>query len=141
MSIKTGDTVTVNYVGSFTDGEVFDSSYDREPITFVIGQENLIAGFENSLLGKSKGDKYKVEIVADDAYGEHLEELVIKLPKAELPEDIIPEEGIMLQINTDDGDMEVQIVEVTDDLVTLDANHPLAGEDLIFDIEILEVNA
>ena len=83
--------------------------------------------------------RFTVTIPADEAYGEHLEELLMEVPVSEVPEDIKPEVGMMLQIATDDGDMEVQIVEVNDKVVVLDANHPLAGEDLTFDIEVIDV--
>ncbi|MEG1610244.1 MAG: peptidylprolyl isomerase [Bilophila sp.] len=139
MAIKDGDTVRVHYTGTFSDGEVFDSSREREPLEFTLGDESLISGFEEALIGRAKGDRFTVTIPADEAYGEHLEELLMEVPRSEVPDDITPEVGIMLQIATDDGDMEVQIVEVTDDVVILDANHPLAGEDLTFDIEVVEV--
>lgn len=139
MAIKDGDTVRVHYTGTFSDGEVFDSSREREPLEFTLGDESLISGFEEALIGRAKGDRFTVTIPADEAYGEHLEELLMEVPRSEVPEDITPEVGVMLQIATDDGDMEVQIVEVTDEIVILDANHPLAGEDLTFDIEVIEV--
>lgn len=139
MAIKDGDTVRVHYTGTFSDGEVFDSSREREPLEFTLGDESLISGFEDALIGRAKGDRFTVTIPADEAYGEHLEELLMEVPRSEVPEDISPEVGTMLQIATDDGDMEVQIVEVTDEIVILDANHPLAGEDLTFDIEVIEV--
>ena len=88
---------------------------------------------------RCSGDRFTVSIPADEAYGEHLEELLMEVPVSEVPEDIKPEVGMMLQIATDDGDMEVQIVEVNDKVVVLDANHPLAGEDLTFDIEVIDV--
>ncbi|MEG2140380.1 MAG: FKBP-type peptidyl-prolyl cis-trans isomerase, partial [Bilophila sp.] len=122
MAIKDGDTVRVHYTGTFSDGEVFDSSREREPLEFTLGDESLISGFEEALIGRAKGDRFTVTIPADEAYGEHLEELLMEVPRSEVPDDITPEVGIMLQIATDDGDMEVQIVEVTDDVVILDAN-------------------
>ena len=127
MAVKDGNTVRVHYTGTFSDGEVFDSSREREPLEFTIGDGSLIPGFEDALLGH------------DEAYGEHLEELLMEVPVSEVPEDIKPEVGMMLQIATDEGDMEVQIVEVNDKAVVLDANHPLAGEDLTFDIEVIDV--
>mgnify|MGYP000304428307 CR=1 FL=1 len=130
MAVKDGNTVRVHYTGTFSDGEVFDSSREREPLEFTIGDGSLIPGFEDALLGHNAGD---------EAYGEHLEELLMEVPVSEVPEDIKPEVGMMLQIATDDGDMEVQIVEVNDKVVVLDANHPLAGEDLTFDIEVIDV--
>ena len=138
MAIKDGDTVRVHYTGTFSDGEVFDSSREREPLEFSIGDGSLIPGFEDALIGRAKGDRFTVTIPADDAYGEHLEELLMEVPPSEVPEDIKPEVGMMLQIATDDGDMEVQI-DVNDKAVVLDANHPLAGEDLTFDIEVVDV--
>lgn len=139
MAIKNGDTVRVHYTGTFTDGEVFDSSRDREPLEFVIGEEALISGFEEAVIGHEKGDRFSVTILSEDAYGEHLEDLIMEVPRSEVPQDITPEEGMMLQIATDEGDMEVQIVEVSEDKIILDANHPLAGEDLVFDIEVIDV--
>ena len=127
MAVKDGNTVRVHYTGTFSDGEVFDSSREREPLEFTIGD------------GSNAGDRFTVTIPADEAYGEHLEELLMEVPVSEVPEDIKPEVGMMLQIATDDGDMEVQIVEVNDKVVVLDANHPLAGEDLTFDIEVIDV--
>lgn len=139
MAIKNGDTVRVHYIGSFTDGEVFDSSREREPMEFVIGEETLISGFEEALIGHEKGDRFTTTIQSEDAYGEHLDELIMEVPRSEVPADITPEVGMMLQIATDEGDMEVEIVDVSDDKLILDANHPLAGEDLVFDIEVIEV--
>ena len=139
MAVKDGNTVRVHYTGTFSDGEVFDSSREREPLEFTIGDGSLIPGFEDALLGHKAGDRFTVTIPADDAYGEHLEELLMEVPVSEVPEDIKPEVGMMLQIATDEGDMEVQIVEVNDKAVVLDANHPLAGEDLTFDIEVIDV--
>ena len=139
MAVKDGNTVRVHYTGTFSDGEVFDSSREREPLEFTIGDGSLIPGFEDALLGHNAGDRFTVTIPADEAYGEHLEELLMEVPVSEVPEDIKPEVGMMHQIATDDGDMEVQIVEVNDKVVVLDANHPLAGEDLTFDIEVIDV--
>ena len=139
MAIKNGDVVRVHYTGTFTDGEIFDSSRDREPLDFVMGEESLISGFEAALLGHEKGDRFTVTIPADDAYGEHLDELIMEVPRSEVPADITPEVGMMLQIATDEGDMEVEIVDIEDDRLILDANHPLAGEDLVFDIEVIDV--
>ena len=91
MAIKDGDTVRVHYTGTFSDGEVFDSSRDREPLEFTIGDESLISGFEDALLGHEKGDRFTVTIPADEAYGEHLDELLMEVPLSEVPEDIKPE--------------------------------------------------
>ena len=139
MAIKDGDTVRVHYTGTFTDGEVFDSSREREPLEFTLGDESLISGFEEALIGHEKGDRFTVTIPCAEAYGEHPDELMMEVPLSDVPENIKPEVGMMLQIATDDGDMEVEIVDVTDKVVVLDANHPLAGEDLTFDIEVVDI--
>lgn len=139
MAIKDGDTVRVHYTGTFDDGEVFDSSREREPLEFTIGDESLISGFEEALIGHEKGDRFTVTVPCDEAYGERLDELMMEVPLNDVPDNIKPEVGMMLQIATDDGDMEVEIVDITDKVVVLDANHPLAGEDLTFDIEIVDV--
>ena len=139
MAIKDGDTVRVHYTGTFDDGEVFDSSREREPLEFTIGDESLISGFEEALIGHEKGDRFTVTVPCDEAYGERLDELVMEVPLGDVPDNIKPEVGMMLQIATDDGDMEVEIIDITDKVVVLDANHPLAGEDLTFDIEIIDV--
>ncbi len=139
MAIKDGDTVRVHYTGTFDDGEVFDSSREREPLEFTIGDESLISGFEEALIGHEKGDRFTVTVPCDEAYGERLDELMMEVPLSDVPDNIKPEVGMMLQIATDDGDMEVEIVDITDKVVVLDANHPLAGEDLTFDIEIIDV--
>ena len=128
MAVKDGNTVRVHYTGTFSDGEVFDSSREREPLEFTIGDGSLIPGFEVALLGHNAGDRFTVTIPADEAYGEHLEELLMEVPVSEVPEDIKPEVGMMLQI-----------AKVNDKVVVLDANHPLAGEDLTFDIEVIDV--
>ena len=139
MPIKDGDTVRVHYIGTLADGEVFDSSRDREPLEFTLGDESLISGFEDSLIGKEAGARYSVTIPSAEAYGERLEELLMEVPLGDVPSNITPEVGMMLQIATDDGDMEVTISEVTDKFIVLDANHPLAGKDLTFDIEVIDV--
>lgn len=139
MSIQSGATVSVHYTGTLADGTEFDSSRDREPLEFVVGSESVITGFENAVVGRKKGDTVHVVIPAGEAYGEYLDELVMEIPRNQLPDHITPEEGLTLQITTDDGDMDVTIIELTDDTITLDANHPLAGEDLTFDIEIVTV--
>lgn len=140
MSIKNGATVRVHYTGTLDDGTEFDSSRDREPLEFTLGEGMLIPGFEKAVLGMSKvGDAVKVVIPAEEAYGERLEELVISVPRDQVPPHIEPEVGLMLQLMTDGGEMEVAVTEVTEEAVTLDANHPLAGETLTFDIELVEL--
>ena len=139
MALKNGDTVRVHYTGTLDDGTEFDSSRDREPLEFTLGEGMLIPGFEKAVIGLGKGQSVKVTIPAAEAYGEHVEEMIITVPRDQVPPHIEPEVGLMLQLMTDGGEMEVAVTEVTDEAVTLDANHPLAGETLTFDIELVEV--
>ena len=140
MGAKNGDTVRVHYTGTLEDGTVFDSSADREPLEVVLGEEMLIPGFEAALLGLAAGDKITVTIEPEDAYGEHTEELTLTVPREELPAHMTPELGLALQIATDEGmEFEAVITNVTDTEVSLDANHPLAGQRLTFAIELVEI--
>jgi peptidylprolyl isomerase len=140
--VKDGDTVKVHYTGSLEDGSVFDSSENKDPLEFTLGTGQLIPGFEKAVEGMTEGDKTKVTIPADEAYGQVREDLVISVPKNNLPDDVTPQVGMQLQLNQPDGQaVPVRITEVQDEEVTLDANHPLAGEDLVFDIELVRINA
>ncbi len=139
MPIKTDDTVQVHYTGTLTDGSVFDSSLDREPLEFTVGQQMLIAGFENALIGKEVGDKVNVTIVPEEAYGEVDPELIFEVPLADVPEHITPEPGLQLQLSNEEGIMNVTIDDVTETSIMLNANHPLAGQTLTFDIEVISV--
>jgi len=135
-----GDTVKVHYTGKFDDGTVFDSSREREPLEFTIGKGQLIKGFEEAVDGLAQGEKATVKIPPEKAYGQRREELVIRIGREQFPPTIEPKEGIMLNIRHPSGGlMEVSIVEVNDSTVTMDANHPLAGKDLTFEIELVEV--
>lgn len=138
---KDGDTVKVHYTGKFEDGTVFDSSENKDPLEFTLGQGQLIPGFEKAVTGLNEGDATTVNISSDDAYGERKDELEIQVTREELPDDIDPEVGMQLQVKQQQTDQSipVRITEVTDDDVTLDANHPLAGKDLTFDIELVEI--
>lgn len=142
--VKDGDTVKVHYTGKLEDGSVFDTSRERnEPLEFTLGQGQLIPGFEKAVTGMEIGDSTTVEIDSEDAYGERREDLEIEVPKAELPESVEPEVGMQLQMQQQENGqaIPVQIVKVEEENVTLDANHPLAGKDLIFDIELVEINS
>lgn len=141
MQAKNGDTVFVNYVGRLDDGTVFDSSEEREPLEFVLGKGMLIPGFEAAVIGHSVGDKVSTTIEPKDAYGEHNEEMVVIVPRSEVPEDITPEEGMLLQIAVEEGELDVAVTRVTDDEIELDGNHPLAGKTLLFDIEIVDIKS
>ena len=137
---KDGDTVKVHYTGTLESGEVFDTSKEREPLEFKLGEGQLIPGFEKAVIGMNAGESTKVDIPSDEAYGEAREDLVIKVPKDQLPEDVEPQVGMQLQVNQPNGQpIPVRITEVGESELTLDANHPLAGKDLSFDIELIEV--
>ncbi len=137
---KDGDTVKVDYTGKFEDGTVFDSSSERGPMEFTIGSGQVIAGFERAVLGMGLGDSKTAIIAAGDAYGEHREDLLLVVDRSRLPEDLNPEVGEQLELRQHDGRaILVKIAAVTDSSVTLDANHPLAGRNLVFDIELREI--
>lgn len=138
--IKEGSKVRAHYTGRLTNNDVFDTSLTdgREPIEFVIGQGQLIPGFENGILGLSTGDKKTIEIPAVDAYGEYRDDLKLTVPKSNVPQGI--EVGHSLQANVNDQIVQFMVRQVDENDVVVDANHPLAGQTLIFDIEILEVS-
>lgn len=137
---KDGDTVKVHYTGTLENGEVFDTSKEREPLEFQLGEGQLIPGFEKAVIGMGEGDSTTVEIPSDEAYGEVREDLVINVPKDQLPEEVEPKIGMQLQVNQQNGQpIPVRITEIKDEELILDANHPLAGKDLKFEIELLEV--
>ncbi len=138
---KKRDTVKVHYTGKLEDGTIFDSSIDREPLEFKIGNGNMIPGFEKAVLGMELGDSKTANIPYQEAYGEKRKEMVVEVPKAQVPDDITPEVGLQLSIEQQDGGpIPVVISEVSDEVIILDANHPLAGKNLIFDIELVEIN-
>ena len=136
-----GNTVKVHYTGRLKDGTVFDSSRQRnEPIEFTLGQKNMIAGFEKAVEGMSVGDTKTAEIPANEAYGDKKDDMIIQVPKGEIPQDITPEVGQQLAMQGNNGQqVPVTVTEVTEQGITLDANHPLAGKDLVFDLELVEV--
>jgi FKBP-type peptidyl-prolyl cis-trans isomerase SlpA len=138
--IKIGDTVKVHYTGKLEDGTVFDSSLveGREPLETVLGNNMLIKGFENGLIGLSEGDKRTLEIEPSEGYGEYQEEMVNEIPKGNVPENV--KEGEMLQGMSPMGPINVKVVEVKEETVVIDANHPLAGKKLVFDIEVVNIN-
>lgn len=137
MALKNGDTARVHYTGTLEDGTQFDSSQGREPLEFVLGGGNIIPGFEKAVLGHEAGDHVKVVIPPEEAYGMADPELVFTVKKDQIPEHIPLKAGTRLMLSNDEGKMDVTITEVGDDEVTLDANAPLAGKTLIFDIDIL----
>ena len=140
-SAKNGDTVKVHYTGKLENGEVFDSSKDREPLMFVIGEGNVIPGFENGVLGMEEGDSKNISLAPEEAYGERRKELVVEIEKGQFPENITPSVGLQLQMTQQNGDpIHVVITAIHEERVTLDANHPLAGKTLFFDIQLVEIS-
>ena len=138
---KEGDTVHVHYTGSLEDGQVFDSSTDRDPLSFTIGSGQVIPGFEEAIIGMNLNDKKNVTIPVDKAYGQRNEELVLTVPRDQVPPDITPEVGLKLQMQGPGNQpVVVVITEVEKENVMLDANPPLAGKDLIFDIELVKIS-
>ncbi|HEY0545825.1 MAG TPA: peptidylprolyl isomerase [Pyrinomonadaceae bacterium] len=137
---KKGDTVRVHYEGRLTDGQVFDSSAGGEPLEFEIGSGQVIAGFDDGVTGMSVGDKKSIEIEAEDAYGQRNEALTRAVPRDSINLESEPQPGTTLVLQLPDGnEIPVAITEVTDESITLDANHPLAGQKLIFDIELVGI--
>jgi peptidylprolyl isomerase len=137
--VKNGDTVRVHYTGRLDDGSVFDSSRDGEPLEFTVGTGDVIPGFDEAVRGMTAGDKRTVEIEAADAYGERREQLVAQMTRELMNLESTPEEGMSLLMQLPDGNqLPVTITEVSESHVTLDANHPLAGQRLTFDVELVE---
>ena len=139
MPIKKGDTVRAHYTGTLEDGTVFDSSRERDPLEFVLGKGMLIPGFEAAVEGREAGETVTVTIAPEDAYGEADPELLFTVPRAQVPDHIPLNVGVPLQLSNEQGQMDVTITEVGADEITLDANHPLAGKTLTFEIEIVSV--
>jgi FKBP-type peptidyl-prolyl cis-trans isomerase 2 len=137
---KHGDTVLVHYTGQLDDGSEFDSSRGRDPLRVTIGNGEVIPGFDRALVGMTPGDNVRVNIPMNDAYGEHQPQLVAVVNADEFPEDIAVQIGQIYEIQqSEDQTVLVSVTEVTEDTVTLDANHPLAGKDLTFDISLVEI--
>jgi FKBP-type peptidyl-prolyl cis-trans isomerase 2 len=137
---KKGDKVKVHYHGKLTNGETFDSSTGREPLEFEIGSGSVIKGFDDGVSGMKVGEKKTVNIPVDEAYGPRSEDMLIEFPKDRFPGDMEIKEGMQLMMSNGSGqNIPVIVTEVKDDAVILDANHPLAGEDLVFEIELVEI--
>lgn len=138
---KGGDTVRVHYVGTLDDGTQFDSSRDRKsPFEFQIGAGMVIEGFDKGVTGMNIGETKTIKMSVGEAYGPRNKDLITGIPKAHLPPDIKPELGAMLQVPVQGGQIiEVRIVDITDNEIVVDANHPLAGESLTFELELLEI--
>ena len=135
------DTVVLHYTGSFTDGAVFDSSLDREPFEFTIGQGMVISGLENGIVGMNEGESKTLNIPAEEAYGLHREDLLAVIGRSQIPANIDLKIGMVLQARSPDGGVTSVIVrDVNDENVTLDFNHPLAGKELIFEVNLIKIS-
>ncbi len=138
---KNGDNVKVHYTGKLTSGEQFDSSAGREPLEFTVGAGQMIKGFDLAIPGMAVGDKKTINIAAADAYGERSEEAVIPFPKENVPADMKLEPGMQLTLSNQHGQpVPVIVLEVQEEVIMLDANHFLAGKELVFDIELVAIN-
>lgn len=141
QKIKSGDTVKVHYHGKLTNGETFDTSEGRDPLEFTAGTGQVIKGFDDALIDMTVGEKKTVHIPVDEAYGARREDMIVEYPRNEFPDEMTPEVGMQLNMSDNQGNnFPVVITEVQDELVILDANHPLAGQDLIFDLEVIAIN-
>ena len=137
---KSGDTVRIHYTGTLDDGTQFDSSAGRDPLEFALGSGQVIAGFDNAVDGMSVGEQKSVTIPPAEAYGERHEQLVQEVPTSALPDEIQPQVGMQLQSQSPEGQvMNLVVTEVSDESITVDANHPLAGQALTFAIELVEI--
>lgn len=140
QQVKKGDTIQVHYHGTLTDGSIFDTSSGRDPLEFEVGGGMVIEGFDNGVVGMAIGEKRTVEIPADQAYGPKNDDMVMEFPIDRFPADLVPEIGMQLNMSNNQGEQfPVVIIDVADEYVILDANHPLAGKDLIFDLELVSI--
>jgi peptidylprolyl isomerase len=137
--VAVGDQIRVNYVGRFENGSMFDSSEGREPLEFTVGGEQVIAGFDQAVIGLKPGESCKVTVAPEDGYGAHVPEMVAEVERSQIPDNEKLVLGSMLEVGLEDGQsLEVQVVELSDEMVVLDGNHPLAGKELHFEIDLLE---
>lgn len=140
QQVKSGDTIKVHYHGKLTDGTTFDSSEGRNPLEFKVGSGMVIKGFDDGVMNMAIGEKKTIHIPVNEAYGEKQAEMIMDFPKDRFPEDMVPEVGMQLNMNNGAGQtFPVVITEVKEDVVVLDANHQLAGQDLVFDLELVEI--
>lgn len=137
---KQGDTVNVHYTGKLEDGTVFDTSRSRHPLQFTIGKGQVITGFEQAIIGMNLGESKTMTVPVEQAYGKRRQDMIVTVQRDQLPPDLNPAVGQRLELTqTDDQTVLVTVTAMTDTSLTLDANHPLAGKDLIFDIELLKI--
>jgi len=138
--IEAGKTVKVHYKGTLGDGTVFDSSEGRDPLEFEIGDAGVIPGFEAAVAAMEVDETKSVTIPCAEAYGEVSDDMVGEIPRSNLPDEITPEVGMVLSMQSPDGEMPVRIIAMSDDNLTLDANHPLAGQDLTFELTLVSIS-
>jgi peptidylprolyl isomerase len=137
---KAGDKVRVHYKGQLSDGTIFDSSLEREPIEFILGQDTVIPGFEDAVIGMEAGESKDVSIPPEEGFGEYSEDLVVNIEKTILPPEINPELGMQLEVSSEEETPRVfTIADIAEDSITLDGNHPLAGKEIAFKITLLEI--
>jgi peptidylprolyl isomerase len=138
---KAGDTVRVHYEGQLSDGTIFDSSLEREPIEFILGQDTVIPGFEQAVIGMEVGESKDISIPPEEGFGDYSEDLVVNIEKTILPPDINPELGMQLEVSSEEEETSrvFTIADIAEDSITLDGNHPLAGAEIAFKIELLEI--
>lgn len=137
---KTGDKARVHYSGFLEDGSTFDSSLEREPLEFTLGQGMVIPGFEDAVIGMNEGESKTTSIHQENAYGSHKKDLVVILERSQVSPDIDQKVGMQLQLRSPEGTTtDVIITDLTEDTITIDANHPLAGKNLVFEIKLLEI--
>jgi FKBP-type peptidyl-prolyl cis-trans isomerase 2 len=140
MKVKKNDTIRVHYKGTLTDGQLFDSSEGRDPLEFTVGSGQVIPGFDNAVMDMEVGEEKSFNIPSDEAYGGRDERLIQQVGRDQLPEDLKPEVGMMLSSTLPNGEqIPVKVTEVANESITIDANHPLAGEDLTFEIKLVEI--
>lgn len=141
-TVKKGDNVRVHYTGKFDDGQVFDSSDGGEPLAFTVGAGQVIPGFDSAMVGMQIGETKQIVIPPDEAYGQRVEELVQTINRDQFRlEGVEPELGMAIEMQTPQGSIPLVITEMTETTVTIDANHPLAGEELHFDLTLVEIAA
>lgn len=137
---KAGDAVKIHYTGKLEDGTVFDSSRDGDPLAFTLGEGRVIPGFEEAVTGMAPGEERTTRIEPEQGYGDRREDMVVELPRESLAGEVEPQVGQNLQLRLENGQLiPVVVTEVQDETVTIDANHPLAGRTLIFDLELVEI--
>lgn len=140
--VKKGDTIKIHYHGTLYDGSIFDSSKQREPLEFEVGSGMVIPGFDDGVMNMKVGDVKTINIPFDEAYGPVQEEMIIDFPRNQFPEDMQPEAGMQLQMSDKSGqNFPVVIISANDEIVKLDANHPLAGKDLTFELELIDISS